>query len=98
MVIKRVQPLSAAKIQGILGVCVGLLAGAMFSLFGLIAGSIAAGADESGGALAGMLFGVGAIIVLPIFYGVLGFIGGAIGAFIYNMAAGWVGGLEIDTQ
>ena len=96
MVIRRVQPLSAAKIQGIIGVCVGLLIGALFSLIGMVAGSLAGGRD--GGALVGMMFGAGAIIILPIFYGVIGFCGGAIGAFVYNLAAGWVGGLEIDTQ
>jgi len=29
-------------------------------------------------------------------YGIFGGIGAAIGAFIYNLAAGWIGGLEID--
>lgn len=40
--------------------------------------------------------GVFAIIVCPIVYGILGGIGGVIGAGIYNLAAGWVGGLEVD--
>ncbi len=96
MVIKRIHPLSAAKIQGILGVVIGLLIGALFSLIGLVAGSVATGGD-SAGAAAGMLFGVGAIVILPIVYGVLGFCSGAIGALVYNLAAGWVGGIEIDT-
>jgi ABC-type Co2+ transport system permease subunit len=37
-------------------------------------------------------------IVMPIIYIVLGFIGGIIGAFIYNIAAGWVGGIEIEIE
>lgn len=44
----------------------------------------------------GLLFGAGAIVVLPIFYGVLGFVFAGIGAAIYNLVAGWVGGIEID--
>jgi hypothetical protein len=43
----------------------------------------------------GMLFGVGAIILFPIFYGVMGFLVGALGAFIYNLVSGFVGGLEL---
>jgi hypothetical protein len=39
---------------------------------------------------------VGAIVILPIFYGIIGGVFGALGAVIYNLAAGWVGGLEID--
>jgi len=29
-------------------------------------------------------------------YGIVGGIGGAIGAVIYNLVAGWVGGIEVD--
>ena len=46
----------------------------------------------------GALFGAAAIIALPIFYGILGFISSLIGAALYNLVAGWVGGVEIDTQ
>ena len=45
--------------------------------------------------LFGILFGIGSIITIPIFYGVMGFIFGMITAFIYNLVAGWIGGLEI---
>ena len=39
-----------------------------------------------------MLFGAGAIIVLPIFYGVFMFVMGLIQAALYNLAAKWTGG------
>jgi hypothetical protein len=42
------------------------------------------------------LFGVGSIITLPIFYGVLGLISGIITALIYNAVTGFTGGLEIE--
>ena len=31
-------------------------------------------------------------------YGIIGFIGGAIGALLYNLFAGMVGGVEIEVE
>jgi hypothetical protein len=50
------------------------------------------------GAFAGLMFGVGSIITLPIFYGVLGLISGIITALIYNVVTGFIGGLEIEVD
>ena len=35
-------------------------------------------------------------IAMPIMYGVFGVVGGAIGAALYNLVAGWVGGIEVE--
>lgn len=35
---------------------------------------------------------------MPIFYGILGFIMGAIGAALYNLFAKWIGGIEVQVQ
>jgi uncharacterized membrane protein len=40
---------------------------------------------------------IGAIIIAPICYAILGFIGGLIGAVVYNFAAGMIGGIEVET-
>jgi hypothetical protein len=45
----------------------------------------------------GAMFGVAGIIVMPILYGVFGFIFALIGAVIYNVVAGIAGGIEIET-
>ena len=50
------------------------------------------------GALAGGVVGIGAIVLLPILYGGLGFIVAIIAAGLYNLAAGFVGGIEIDVK
>ena len=47
-------------------------------------------------AFAGPLVGAGAIVIMPIFYGVFMFVMGLIQAALYNLAAKWTGGLEVD--
>lgn len=100
MVIRRINPISAAKVQGVLGAAIGLLIGACISLVAVAFGGLAASqSDEAIGAgMFGMLLGAGAIIVMPIFYGIFGFIGGLIWAFLYNLAAKFTGGIEIETS
>ena len=98
MVITRINPMSCAKVSGALYALIGLLVGAGVTLVMLTIGSAIPQDEMPAGAFFGALFGVGAIVILPIFYGVLGFIGGAIGAFIYNVVAGITGGLEIDVR
>lgn len=95
MIIRRVRPLSFAKVMGMLYALMGLLIGACISLFSFI-GSAFSPKEMPGGM--GILFGVGAIIALPIFYGLLGFIMSLIGAALYNLVASWVGGVELDVQ
>jgi hypothetical protein len=97
MVIRRVDPLSAGKIAGLLYAMIGLLFGAVFSVIGMAGATFASEAGD-GAPFLGALFGVGAIIVLPIFYGVLGFIAFAIGAVLYNVLAGMVGGLRVEVE
>ena len=96
MIIKRIDPVSAGKISGIIGVAIGLIAGVFFFLFSsMIAGAMA----HQGSGFAGAMFGgVAGIVVLPLFYGVFGFIGGLVQAFIYNLAAGWVGGIRVEAE
>jgi hypothetical protein len=89
--LRRIGVLSAAKMYGVITAIFGLFIGAMFSLFSLVGGAMA-GAE---GAWA-MIFGVGAIIIVPIFYGLIGFVSGGLMAWIYNMAAGVMGGVEIE--
>jgi hypothetical protein len=33
---------------------------------------------------------------MPLLYGAFGFVGGAIGALLYNLFAKWVGGFELE--
>jgi hypothetical protein len=95
MVIRRIGPLSCARLAGFLYGAIGLVVGAVVSVIAML-GGIAA--DDQRGALLGAMFGIGAIVVLPMFYAVLGFATTLLGAWLYNVAAGFMGGVELDVQ
>jgi hypothetical protein len=100
MTIKRIGPLSCAKIAGVTYAALGLLVGGLFSLVAGM-GLALAGAQQNLDAktmppMFGAFMGVGAIIVFPILYGIIGFIFALIGAWIYNLLASWIGGIEVD--
>ena len=92
--IKRIGVLSAAKVGGALYALLGLIFGAIFACVSLI-GLAAELSLETGdlGAGFGLLFG---LCLLPLFYGLVGAIGGAIMAVFYNIIAGSLGGLEVE--
>jgi hypothetical protein len=101
MVIKSIGPMSLAKIMGLLYAGIGFLIGGLFALFSLLGGAamMASASQDSGmggGLMAGI--GLGAIILFPICYGVLGFIGGLIMALLFNIVTKFAGGLELDVQ
>ena len=95
MVINRIGPLSCAKIAGILYLFLGLVIGAAFSLAAL-AGGFATDTPEMG--VMGALIGVGSILFIPLLYGGIGFFSALIGAWLYNLMASFVGGLQLDVE
>ena len=99
MQIRRVGPISAAKVGGVLYAGLGLIIGACVSVVMMILGSAAAVSDEApAGAFVGMLFGAGAIVVMPVFYGIIGAVTMLISAALYNVAAKIAGGIDIEVQ
>ncbi|UCC79022.1 MAG: hypothetical protein JSW64_12190 [Candidatus Zixiibacteriota bacterium] len=98
MIVKSLGLFSLAKIMGITYAFFGFIVGLFFSFFALMGAILGATLEDSPEPLIGMIFGVGSVILFPILYGLLGFIGGIITAGIYNLVAKWVGGLEIELQ
>jgi hypothetical protein len=99
MKLKRVGPLSCAKVAAILYSGIGLVVGFCISLAALLGVAIGAAAgDEPGMAVLGLLFGVGAVVVLPIVYGLAGFLSALVGAALYNLAARVTGGIELELE
>ena len=97
--VKRIGPGSAFKIGIVLYAAVGLLVGIVWALFSVVAGSLGsmalAGAPGAS-RFFGFAMGIGAIIIFPICYGIFGGVVAAISAVLYNLVAGWVGGLEVE--
>ena len=98
MIIRRVGPMSFAKRSGMLYALLGLCFGAILSLIAMIGATASFNENNAAAAGFGAIFGVGAIILLPILYGAAGFIFSLIGAALYNLVAGWVGGVELEVQ
>jgi len=96
--VKRIAPGSAFKVGLVVYAFLGLIVGICMALFSMVAGSLGslAGGGVPGARTLGFGFGLSAIIIFPILYGIVGGIGGVIAAAVYNLAAGWVGGLEVD--
>jgi uncharacterized membrane protein YhdT len=93
--IRSIGVLSLAKVSGLCYGAMGLLLAPIFLLFAAIGSMVP---RQPGMAGFPAVFGVAFAICAPILYGAMGFVMGALGAFIYNLIAGWIGGIEIELQ
>jgi hypothetical protein len=102
MRLKRIGIGSAAKLSGAMYGAAGLIFGVIFGVAALIgfgfSSQLAPDNADAPPAFLGALFGVGAIVFLPLLYGLLGLVIGAISAALYNLFAGLVGGLEVELE
>jgi hypothetical protein len=91
---QRIRRLGVAQMAKVLG--------ALYFLLGIVAALIfwAAGAmvpiSERGESTA--LFGTGFVIAMPFLYALLGVVFGALIAWLYNLVAGWTGGIEFELE
>ena len=93
MILKGIGVRSAAKFAGLLYGLMGLIFGAVLTLVSVI--GLSTGQTPG---IQGLLFGVGSIIVLPILYGVMGYLMMAAMAALFNLVAGWTGGIEMNFE
>ncbi|HVO61509.1 MAG TPA: hypothetical protein VMT53_11275 [Terriglobales bacterium] len=91
---KSIGVLSCAKIFAIIHFAIGLIFVPFFLLMAMV-GAFA-------GPKAGNAFSAAVAIVMAVFmpflYGFLGFVMGALGAWLYNLASSWLGGIELELQ
>lgn len=91
----QIDLLSAGIMSAVLNGAIGLVGGAFFALM-TMAGF--AGAQNGGGITVLLFGGIAAFIFVPIGYAIVGFIGGIVGALIYNLCATLVGGIKITLK
>ena len=88
MELKKIGVGSAAKVGGIIAAVMGLIIGIFVALFSMMI-------PGSGSELP-FFSGFAAIIVLPIIYGIIGFIAYAIIAALYNFVVKFTGGVILE--
>ena len=94
VIVRRVGVVSVGKIYGAISAAIGFLIGLVFALLSMVG----AGLSGQDGAVFGALFGVGSIVLFPLLYGAMGFLGGMLGAALYNVFAGAVGGVRVELE
>jgi hypothetical protein len=97
MKIRRIGVLSLGKMFAVIYGGLGLLVGLGLAVFSLVGGALLANQQGANAGLPAAFTGIAAVIVLPILYGLAGFIGGIITAALFNFGARLTGGLEIET-
>lgn len=93
--IKRINPVSVAKIYGLIMASLGLIFGVVVGFIMFFIGTFT-GTDNNFDIYFGPTLGIAGFISMPLLFGFLGFLFGLLSAFIYNMLALWVGGIIID--
>ena len=97
MELKAIGPVSSAKVLGLFYAAIGLVAGVVVACIALAGAALGRGGEDVSPFL-GSMFGVAAIVLLPVLYGVLGSLGGLILSSLYNAIARLVGGIQVTLQ
>jgi len=98
MTIRRVDPMSAARLVGTLYALLGFLVGAGVTAAATLFSTYFGPAYQPGWGSWRMLFGAGAILGMPVLYGAIGFLGALLLTALYNWLAGLVGGIVVDVE
>ena len=92
--LKRIGPASAFKVGAVVYGLVGLIAGVFCSVIAFAAPSV----HHAHMPWVSPAVGLFAVVLCPLIYGIIGGIGAVISALIFNLASGWVGGLEVEIK
>jgi len=91
-VLKRIGPVSAFKVGLVSYAILGLIAGVFCSLVAVTGAPFVPHAHLPFVRAVGLF----AVILCPIVYGTIGGVATVIGALLYNLVSGWVGGVEVE--
>lgn len=89
--IRRLGVGQMAKVLGTLHFLLGIVAALIFWIGSSMIPATANGYETA-------LFGTGFILAMPFLYAVTGVVFGALIAWLYNLVAGWTGGIELELE
>jgi len=92
--LRHIGPGSGFKVGAVVYGVIGLIAGIFCSLFAFALPAV----HHAHVPWISPAIGAFAVIFCPLIYGVIGGIATLVSVLIYNLAAGWVGGLEVDIR
>jgi hypothetical protein len=102
---RRLKRIAPVKFGLILGIVYGLMSLVFVPFFLLFAGisvlAAVAGHSTSPNAAGGVVSAIGMCVIMVfarIFYAVFGGLIGMLLAWLYNVAAGWIGGIEFEVE
>jgi hypothetical protein len=93
LTLRSIGVLSCAKIMGAVYGCLGLIFLPLFLIGGFASLVIGKGSE----AMSGIAM-LALAIIAPIFYGAMGFVMGAFTAWVYNIFAKWIGGVQLELR
>ncbi len=95
--LKKVDPMSAAKVAGVSGAIFGLVLAIAVTFVGLSIDQYMGRFYTMFGTMMPMI-GYVTLVALPVAYGLTGVIFGYVGSLIYNFVAKQMGGIKIDLK
>ena len=100
--IRKLGVLSVAKMYAaillILSLLISIPYGLIIIIYGLFGASLVGGNAALAVGGGGIVVGILVMIGIPIMYSMVGFVGGALGALLYNVFSNFVGGIEIEVE
>ena len=100
--VKKIRFFSIAKLQAVIMAIVDLIAGILYSVGGVIYDILGSIGWITSTSTPGVGYGTAlaflALIGMPVTFATFGFIVVLIEVFLYNLFAGWFGGIEIDFE
>ena len=95
--LKSIEPIQLGKIAGALYGLTGLIFVPFLILFAII-GSFAPKASNGPPAALIAVICFALAIFMPVVYAAMGFLIGMIGAWLYNLVAKWIGGIQVEVE
>lgn len=93
--VKRFGVYQTSKVAAIILFLLTLVFVVPVAIVGSIVGSMFGGADFFPGFPIASVF---LVVLLPVFYGIIGFVSTAISCAVYNLISKWTGGIELEFE